>query len=727
MELRIIKAEPLILLVLVVVLTETAYLKQQSKSNACETTSCKKTAEYFLENINESIDPCVDFYQFACGNFIKNTPIPQDKDGVDSNLLVNEQIMIQLRDGILNLTTKNPQESFTKLRLYYDTCVNQEQSSQSIRADYDKILQRVGGWPVLGNKYHDQSNFDWRETMYKFRDMGFPDNFFVHVVYSQDLENSTLRSLYVGETQLSYPRWFLSQDRKSILIEAYFTYMVDVSVALGANEERAKVELEKVLQFEMDVAKQRLPDYERVDIKQLNNRMTLGQLQSLAPQVPWLEHLGHLFYPYLKFRPKDRVIVTNPDFLHKFLKLLSATPKRVQANYALWRLTQESLSYLQNDLRVKRAVDNFKNALGLAVGDGVNERKVVEPQWHKCVALVSRRMFLATAALYVRNYFDKDAKQAALILSDNVLWSLKDLVTEMSWISLGAQGKAQSKLDAVIFQIGYPDQLLNDTALDYFHRGLVINRESFWMTELNYNQWFEGLRSEQYDKPVDKMDWTGEFGESVTTSSAIYDSQKNIIRFPAGILQGAFFDNDNAKYVNYGTIGSAMGHELWHAIDEIGSKFDSEGNLSNDTWDPLTQYKYSNRAQCFIGQYNNYHIDEIGLYVNGRTTMVENMSDSVGLLAAYKTYVKWSKFRKAELPLPGFEKYSPRQLFWLANANFWCSKERPSSMRLSQTHDKHSPNRYRVNGPMSNLKEFARDFECEPGTPMNPVQKCSVL
>ena len=258
--------------------------------------------------------------------------------------------------------------------------------------------------------------------------------------------------------------------------------------------------------------------------------------------------------------------------------------------------------------------------------------------------------------------------------------------------------------------------------LGEFYEKLELTSDNYLKGILNLTLFGVEYSFGKLRKPVNKSDWITHGRPAIV--NAFYSSIENSIQFPAGILQGAFFSNDRPRYMNYGAIGFVIGHEITHGFDDQGRQFDKHGNLV-DWWAPQTKEKYIDRAECIIHQYGNYTVEDVGLNLNGINTQGENIADNGGIKEAYLAYKEWVRRNQPEQSLPGLP-YTPEQLFWISAANTWCSKYRPEAMKLRITTGYHSPGKFRVLGPLSNMNEFSKDFNCPLGSKMNPEKKCTV-
>jgi len=295
---------------------------------------------------------------------------------------------------------------------------------------------------------------------------------------------------------------------------------------------------------------------------------------------------------------------------------------------------------------------------------------------------------------------------------------------ELDWMDESTKAKAHAKADSMTPFIAYAEEILDNDLLNEYYEGLEVNDSSYLKNYLKLKQHINEYYVKQFRKPIDKKSWKTHGGAAVV--NAFYSSDENSIQFPAGILDGLFFQADRPSYMNYGSIGMVVGHEITHGFDDQGSQRDGEGNLNN-WWQPFAKKNYLEKTSCIIDQYANFTVEVDGetLNLNGINTQGENIADNGGYKEAIRAYERLTKQYGEEPRLPGLP-YTPRQMFWLSGASIWCGAMRPATLKNRVLTDPHSPGRFRVNGSFKNMKEFSADWNCPLGSPMNPVKKCSV-
>ncbi|CAL7951567.1 unnamed protein product [Xylocopa violacea] len=680
--------------------------------DVCYTQECIHTASRLLKNIDPEVEPCDDFYDFACGGFLKSTNIPDDKTSVNTFSVISDELQNQLRTSIEEKSQSDEPTPFRLVKNLYKACMNKTVIEEQGLKPLLDILKNLGGWPVLEGDQWDEDAFNWTESVYKFRKMGYSVDYFIDFSVGVDLKNSTKRIIDLDQAYLGLSREYLSKGFEDKIVQAYYSYMVDIAVILGANKTEAETQLRDSLQFEMDLANISLPNEKRRNATLLYNPMTVQELSETYPSVPWKEYFNTLLAPNAEVDENEVVIVSVPSYIENLEKLLAATPNKVQANYVMWRAAASSVNYLTDEIRKRQL--QYSTALS-----GKTER---EPRWKECIDTVSGSLAISVGAMYVRKYFKENAKKNALEMVADIRQEFTKILEKVDWMDDETRKSALKKAASMSSHIAYPDELLDDKKLEDFYENLELTTDNYLEGILNLTLFGVEYSFSKLRKPVNKSDWITHGRPAIV--NAFYSSIENSIQFPAGILQGAFFSNDRPRYMNYGAIGFVIGHEITHGFDDQGRQFDKDGNLV-DWWAPQTKEKYLERAECIIHQYGNYTVEEVGLNLNGINTQGENIADNGGIKEAYLAYQEWIKRNHAEPKLPGLP-YSPEQLFWISAANTWCSKYRPEAMKLRITTGFHSPGKFRVLGPLSNMEEFSRDFNCPVGSKMNPEKKCAV-
>lgn len=678
------------------------------KPSVCVSTGCVRAASDFLSSIDESVDPCDDFYQFCCGTYLKNAKIPEDEFMVIKNVEVHNHVLEQLRSIIEAPIKKNEAKPFAFLKNSYKVCMDVGAIEEAGLTLARKYLSQIG-WPILDIFEND---CDWKAMIYKIRKIGFFHSGFFNVYVGTNILNTSQSIITIDEGGTYLHKEYLKKGFSNSAVKAYYDFVVDFAILFGGNRNFIRKEVKDMVDFEIKLAKLLLPDDERRNISAMTHQMTITQLEKQFPQLPWLDYITKVLnLPDLAITKTELVDVTVPSYIPKITALLRETPKRVQQNFITWIFIEELSSTLP------QAIRNLKfNFTRITTG-----LQKIPPRWKECVIEVNKRMTIATSALYVRKYFDDTAKKNVVEIVDNVKRTFINSLRNLSWMDNCTRTRAIEKAEGMINHVAYPEELMDDDKIEEYYSELEFS-DKYLLLYLNYQKFYSAKAFGELRKTVNKSDWIYHAGS--TAVNAYYSVPENGIELPAGILQDVFFSKDRPQYMNYGGIGFIIGHEITHGFDNQGRQTDKDGRLL-DWWTKNTESVFIEKAQCFIDQYNKFTLPNSNLTINGKNTQGENIADNGALKTAYLAYQSWAKCHLDEPNLPALN-YTRNQIFWMTIANLWCSKERPEILEKMALTASHSPSKFRVIGSMRNSRQFAKDFKCPLGSKMNPVQKCSI-
>ncbi|KAF2900310.1 hypothetical protein ILUMI_05875 [Ignelater luminosus] len=575
------------------------------------------------------------------------------------------------------------------------------------------LLHKLNGWPVLEGITWNESGFEWKDVMYKFRKLGLSYDQLFDVYVGVNVLNTSRLIIKIDQSYLGLNREYLVKGLDNKIVQAYYDYLVDLAVIFGADKLTAEKEIRDALEFEINLAKMGLLKENRRNITALTNPMTIEEMQERFPSIPWQKYLGNLANdPNLELTPSTVTNVAVPDYLVKLEKLLKATPKRVQANYLLYRILIDLVTYLTQELR-DRELQYSK------VVDGISEHK---PRWRKCVKIASQRLQFASGGLYVRRYFSENAKKAAEELVASLKKTFIEMLKRVDWMDEKTRREAIEKAEVMNAHVAYAQELLDDTKLTKYYSKLNSTADTFMEFAMAVRNFLDDVDFEELPRPYNRSDWSHR--SFIGSVDAYYNILENSLELPAGILQSPFFSIDRPNYMNYGSIGYVIGHEITHGFDDEGSQHDKRGSARN-WWAEDTKRSFNQKAQCIIDQYGNYTAPEVNKHLNGVATLGENIADNGGVKESYLAYEEWVKVNGEESRLPNL-KYSPKQLFWISIANFWCKKIKTEALEQIIVTNVHAPPNFRILGSLSNSELFSTDFGCPVGSKMNPVHKCQV-
>lgn len=687
----------------------------------CLTQECIAESAVVLRQMDQTADPCDDFYEFACGTFLRNTVIPDDKTTVTAFSVIENELKDQLRVIVQEESQSGEIEPFQNVKRLYRACMNTDlidaQGSTAVR----NAIDNMGGWPVLETNWDPTNQWTWQRSVQLSREYGYSVSNFMSVSVSTDNKNSSRRVIKIDQASLGLSREYLILNMTDRFLEAYHSYQVDLAILFGADPTRAAAEMREALDFEIELAQISQDREERRNAELLYNPKTIRELQQNASFQydghTWLSFFNDILPPESHVNEDTVIIVGAVSFFEQLGALLASTDKRTLANYAAWRQAAASVNYLPSNFRL-RQLDYERITTG---------RAEAYPRWLECVEVTLGQYPIAFGALYVRKHFNAAAKGIAQEMVDNIQAEFKIMLTEITWMDEVTMEGAQEKADTIRSEIGFADELLQDSALVEYYADEPDPDENAYFESIRALNKASALRhNKRLFEDVIRGEWSSHVAPAIV--NAYYSSLENRIAFPAGILQGAFFNPGRPQYMNYGGIGFVIGHEITHGFDDQGSQYDSLGNLRN-WWAEETRAAYLDKARCIIEQYGNYTEPQTGLSLNGVNTQGENIADNGGIKESYRAYQRWaSSLPEAEKSMPGLTDYTPQQMFWISAGQVWCSVYREAAMINRVRTGVHSPGQFRVIGPMSNMQEFADDFNCPVGSRMNPTpeDKCVV-
>jgi len=683
------------------------------KENLCLTPGCVHSASKMLEQMDTSVEPCDDFYTYACGGFVKNTIISDEKVSVNTFSIIGDKLQEQLRGLVTDPMDPNEPEPFKLAKKLYNACINRTRIEERGMKPLIDIHESLGGWPVIKGDAWDEAAWSWIKSVKDFRARGFSTDYVIDFSVSTDLKNSTRRIIDIDQASTGISREYLVKGWNNTIVKAYYSYMVDMAVIFGADKSRAEKEMRDSLNLEIALAEISLANEDRRNATALYNPMSIKDLQEKYNYMQWMEYINIILKPTgIQIDENEVIVVSVPSFFEGLEKVLKETPKRTIANYVMWRITGFSSFFLTEPLRKRQ----------LQYSTAISGKQEQEPRWKECADIVTGSLPISVGALYIRKHFQEDSRQSALDMVNGIKAEFEHILKKVEWMDDVTRKAALEKVNTMETHIGYPVELRQNEKLIEYYKNLTITEETYLESILNINIFSTNKAFAKLRKPVNKTDWITHARPAIV--NAFYSSIENSIQFPAGILQGQFFSADRPKYMNYGAIGFVIGHEITHGFDDQGRQFDKDGNLV-DWWQEQTMTAYLEKAKCIIEQYGNFTEPNVNMKLNGINTQGENIADNGGIKEAYLAYKAWVKANGPEPKLPGLE-YTQEQMFWLSAAQTWCSVYRPETMKMRITTGVHSPGQFRVLGPASNMREFSEDFNCPPGSPMNPTKKCVV-
>jgi putative endopeptidase len=662
--------------------------------------------EHFDANMaDRSLDPCQDFYQYACSKWNTANPIPPDQAywGTGSGLQYwNENILREALDKAAKQTSGRS-DFEQKIGDYWAACMDEpgldQAGSRDLKPGLDRIAQMKDKSELAGQvaRIHSfiPSAWEANDNQTAAALLGFGSQ--------QDYDDASKVVAAIDQGGLGLPNrdFYLKDDQKSKDILAKYEAHINRMLSLaGESAQQAATDAKTVITMETAMAKMQMDNVARRDPKNLNNKMNLEQVQALTPSFNWKEYISDINSP----PSSTHYLVSSPEFFRGLDQLIQQHSVGDWKTYLRWHLVHGSAPYLG-----KAFVDENWNFYSHEL---VGSKQQL-PRWRRCVRAADRDLGMALGQAYVTVAFPPESKSRTVGLVHDVEHALDQDVDSLSWMQAATKEQAKVKLHAIEDKIGYPNQWR-----DYSSVKIVRNS---YLNNVHASTAFEFRRQlNKIGKPVDRSEWA----MTPPTIDAYYNPQLNTINFPAGILQPPFFDAGQDDAVNYGAIGMVIGHEITHGFDDQGRKFDANGNL-RDWWTADDSKAYDQRDQCIVDEYSQ-EIPEAGVKQDGHLTAGEDTADNGGLRIAWMALMNKLQAQGKSLDDKDASGWTTRQRFFLSYANSWCGQIRPELMRTIVLTNPHSIPKYRVNNVVSNMPEFQQAFSCKAGAPMVRANQCRV-
>ncbi|WP_114394554.1 M13 family metallopeptidase [Oleisolibacter albus] len=637
--------------------------------------------------VDPAVSPCEDFFLHACGPWIKENPIPADRsrNGTFDQLEENNKKILH---EILDKAAASPTPATRRIGDFYAACMDEKGIEAAGLAPLKPVLSRI-------NAVKDKK--DLGKTVADLHLAGVNVLFGFGPQQSFSSAEDTIAAFDQGGMGLPDRDMYLKDDERSKSTrDAYVKHVARMFALAGDKADAAKAKADAVMAFETALAKGALGRVERRDPSKLNNP---GTIDGFIKDHPVLDLAGYV--KTVGAPATGTLNVNDPGFFTSLDAVLQQTDLATLKTYFTWQALRAAAPWLPDAF----VQENFS-----FYGKTLSGAKELRPRWKRCVDATDSALGEDLGKHYAEVAFGPEHKQRMMAMLDDLDAAYAEDIQKLDWMSPETKAKALEKLKAMARKVGYPETWRDYSALEVKRGDMLGNAVRSAGFEYSYQVGKIG-------KKVDPDEWF----MTPPTVNAYYDPSQNNINFPAGILQPPFFDFKADDATNYGAIGAVIGHEMTHGFDDEGRNFDAKGNLKN-WWTEADAKRFEERAQCLVDQYGNYVADgEVKL--NGKLTLGENTADNGGVslaLAALRKRLGDTAMDKAQDGL------TPTQRFFYGYANVWCSSIRPEAARLRALTDPHSLGRYRVNGVLSNMPEFAKAFNCKPGQAMVKETQCKV-
>jgi len=638
-------------------------------------------------------NPCQDFYAYACGGWLAHAEIPADKGEWGRFNELEEANLTRLRGILEELASGKGDAAEPHLRKagdYYAACMDvpgvEARGLASLKAEWAK-LDRVKDPASLA------------AAVGRLQVEGVEPLFDLHA--NQDLRDASQVVGWLSQGGLSLPDrdYYTKDDPKSVAIQKAFVAHLERMLSLaGVEPATAAKDARAVYALEKAMAGSHWTQVELRDPAKLDNRLDLAGLEKVAPRFPWKAYLEAVGAAGVR-----AFLATTPKALARIDELLASTSPDAWRAYLRWKVLESAAGARA----VPKAFVDESFAFSSQNFTGAKEMK---PRWKLCVEATDAALGEALGEAFVRKYFGGEARDKAVSIVAGLQAAQGANLAGLPWVDPATRARAIAKLKSIDNKIGYPSRWRDYTALKVQKGAYLENTMAASAFEMR-------RQVAKIGKPLDRAEWE----MTPPTVNAYYNLQMNEMVFPAGILQPPFYTRGAPDAVNYGAVGYVMGHELTHGFDDEGRKFDASGNLA-DWWTAPVAAEFDKRAACVEKQFSSYvAVDEVKQ--NGQLTLGENIADLGGIKLALAAYRASREGKPAEPTIAGL---TPEQQFFVAAGQVWCGKYRPELARLRTQTDPHSPPRWRVNGPLSNLPDFAAAFACKAGDPMVRGERCEV-
>jgi len=645
-------------------------------------TSAQNSGRFDVKRMDTTCKPCEDFYQFVNGNWIKDNPVPPAYSRWGTFQILQEENIKVLRQILENASRPNATVSANEQMVgaFYASCMDEARIDSLAASPIREELSRI-------EKINSVAKL--QAEIAELHAIGLPAVFGFGA--SNDFTDSSQNIAWAIQSGLSLPNkdyYTKTDDKSKQTRDGLVKHMARMFELLGDKPDAAVKASETVMRIEQQLADVSMDPVERRDPTAQNNKRTISQLRTLTPNFSWPDYLA------ARGIPRTPVVnIAQLKFFEGMDRMLKSVPLADWKTDLRWRVLHQA---------APRVSSKFVNEDFEFFGKTLTGAKELQPRWRRCVLAADSLLGEPLGQVYVDKQFPPEARARMQTMIDNLVSAYRDRLQKIDWMSEPTRQQALLKLQAFARKIGYPSKWKD-------YSSLRLTRDSYFSNSRQAVALAEKRDTEKIGKPVDKNEWQ----MTPPTVNAYYSPTENEIVFPAGILQPPFFDAQADDALNYGAIGAVIGHEVTHGFDDQGSQFDPQGNLKS-WWTADDRNKFTNRAECVAEQFGSYKTSD-GTNLNGKLVLGESIADLGGVTIAYKAFLKSMEGKPRPANIDGF---TPEQRFFIGWGMIWANSQREESERQQALSDPHPLSRFRVNGPLSNLEEFAGAFGCKAGEAM---------
>ena len=639
--------------------------------------------------IDHAIDPCVDFYHYACGGWLSNNPVPPDQTRWRRwNELAERNNFLLYRD--LQAAALYPHTTLQqKYGAYFSACMDRAAADKIGIGALQLILHRVDEWTDKRELASLLGYLEYNEGQQLFFEFG-PD---------EDMHDSKryIASLKQAITAMPNKNDYIADDYRSRSVrQKYIAHIQRMFQLLGDSKDQSAMEAVDVLAVETELAKSEIPDAALFDPAKRDHRFSITQLQRLTPSFHWRQYLAYIHQSKLAF-----INVQNPYMIAELQKIIDSSTVEMLRSYMRWSIVHRYATFMN---------DSFQRETFAFFNEG---QLSARPQWKQCTSATNNALGDAVAQDWISENFPFRSVKVIKNMVDSLRQALQQQIKSLDWMDRSTKKEALAKLDHLRTSVSHPDHWRD-------YSDLKISRENAVANEIAVDTFDRRYNLSKIGKAIDPDEWL----VSPITVTAYTNFSMNQSVFPAGILQSPFFSVDADPSINFGAIGSIIGHEMTHGFDTVGHKYDAQGNVRN-WWTPEDQAHFNADAECIRDEYSAFTIAP-GIQEDGSRTLGENIADNGGLILAYKALMATLAQRGHSINNGTVDGFSPTQLFFLSFAQIHCQNQTDENIRSLAKVDPHSADEWRVNGTVRNMPAFAKAFGCKLGKPLAPVKTCHV-